>query len=106
MRGSAGSREARRPRCRGSSKAAISREPATLSPRAAMRLTALVALVIGISGCSRTGPTDGPSPHLIERAHPSMGAQAQFSAWAGDDAATLHAFAEGFAELERLEALM
>jgi FAD:protein FMN transferase len=71
-----------------------------------MRLTALLALVVGISGCSRTGPTDATSPHLVERAHPSMGAQAQFSAWSSDDIATLHAFDEGFTELERLEGLM
>ena len=36
-----------------------------------MRLTALVALVIGISGCSRPGAANAPGPHLIERTHPS-----------------------------------
>ena len=71
-----------------------------------MRLTALVALVIGISGCSRPGPANAPGPHLIERTHPSMGAQAHVSAWTSDDTAALRAFDEGFAELERLEALM
>ncbi len=57
------------------------------------------------AGCGRT-PVAADEPHLVERTQPSMGAQAQFTAWTGDEPAALQAFKEGYAELERLEAMM
>jgi thiamine biosynthesis lipoprotein len=68
--------------------------------------THLLCLVAVLSiGCSRA-PADVVEPHLVERTQPSMGAQARFTAWTADEPAALDAFREGYAELERLEAMM
>jgi thiamine biosynthesis lipoprotein len=55
--------------------------------------------------CSRA-PAAITGPHLVERTQPSMGAQAQFTAWTSNEPAALQAFTEGYAELERLDAMM
>jgi thiamine biosynthesis lipoprotein len=67
------------------------------------RFFCIVALLS--AGCGVT-PPPADDPHLLERTYPSMGAQAQFTAWTSDEPTTLEAFKEGHAELERLEAMM
>src|SRR5439155_23776862 len=44
--------------------------------------------------------------HSVERARVAMGSELRLTAWTTDDGATLAAFAEVFAEFDRLEALM
>jgi thiamine biosynthesis lipoprotein len=66
----------------------------------------LLLLLAASLGCGR-GPEPAPNgPRLVERTHPSMGAEARVSAWTGDDARAVAAFEEVFAELDRLESLM
>jgi thiamine biosynthesis lipoprotein len=62
-------------------------------------------LVLAIA-TARTQKADPPSPHLVQRAAPSMGTELRLSAWTADEPAALAAFDAVVQEFNRLEALM
>jgi thiamine biosynthesis lipoprotein len=64
-----------------------------------------VVLALTVSSCTAPGRDEGPK-HSVERARVAMGSELRLTAWTTDDAPTLAAFDEVFAEFERLEALM
>jgi FAD:protein FMN transferase len=51
-------------------------------------------------------PQPAPPPALVERAAVTMGSELRLTAWTGDEAAALAAFADVFREFDRLDALM
>jgi len=66
-------------------------------------IPAVFALIV--SACGPPGRDEGPK-HSVERARVAMGSELRLTAWTTDDAPTLAAFDEAFAEFDRLEALM
>jgi thiamine biosynthesis lipoprotein len=50
-------------------------------------------------------PEAPPAPHVITRTRKCMGTECEFKAWAADEALVDRAFARGFDEFDRLEAL-
>jgi thiamine biosynthesis lipoprotein len=72
----------------------------------AILLRIVLPLVLA-SACRHSAGTEQvPEPHLVQKTHRAMGAEADLSAWTSDETAALHAFDEGFAEIDRLENLM
>jgi thiamine biosynthesis lipoprotein len=65
------------------------------------------AALLLAAGCRGPAPTgDLTAPHIVEKTHPAMGAEAHLTAWTTDDAAALDAFDRSFKEIDRLENLM
>ena len=69
---------------------------------------AVCALTAVLPGCREPGASvrQEDAPHLVERAHVSMGSEVRLIARTADEGAAVAAFEAAFAEFDRLDALM
>jgi thiamine biosynthesis lipoprotein len=65
---------------------------------------AAAVLAFTLSACTRTTP--GPSAHLLERTHQTMGTELRVTVWSADDTRAETAAAAVFREFDRLDAMM
>jgi thiamine biosynthesis lipoprotein len=73
----------------------------------AMRTSLICATLLLTVACGASRSKDeAVAPHVVEKRHRAMGAEADITAWTVDEAAATRAFDEGFAEIDRLEDLM
>ena len=72
----------------------------------AFLVVGLVGAWLTVAGARPAMASEPPRDHVVERSHDTMGTVIVIKAWGEDDAAIIAAFAEAFAEFDRIDALM
>ncbi len=70
----------------------------------AIRTAVAVAVVIGLGACAGEAPT--VEPRLVDERRLAMGSELHLTAWTADEAAARAAFAQVFADFDRLDGLL